>query len=101
GAEILPSQLPTARAWTPELRLAAGVLGQAMADIRWRRADGADSYEVNAALRWVRKDDTSWPFSFLRVCELLQLDPDWVRGRVARWMRQGRDKGRSAVRLAA
>lgn len=101
GGEILPSQLPAASFWTPEVRLAAAVLGQAVADIRWRRTDGRDHIQVNAALRWVRSDDSKWPFSFIRVCELLRLEPAWVRGRVSRWMRRSSDSGRAVVRQAA
>lgn len=101
GGEILPTQLPEASHWTPEVRLAAAVLGQAIADIRWRRADGRDHIQVNAALRWVRADDSKWPFSFVRVCELLRLEPAWVRGRVNRWMRGRGDSGRAVVRQAA
>lgn len=101
GGEILPSQLPSRTCWSPEVRLAAGVLGQAMADIRWRRSDGKDHIQVNAALRWVRANDSDWPFAFLRVCELLQLEPDWVRGCVNKWMRRSRDTGRAVIRQAA
>lgn len=101
GGEILPSQLPSASHWTPEVRLAAAVLGQAMADIRWRRADGKDHLQVNAALRWVRSNEGDWLYSFLRVCEILHLEPAWVRARVGRWMRRVRDNGRAVVRQAA
>jgi hypothetical protein len=101
GGEILPTQLPAASYWTPEVRLAAAVLGQAVADIRWRRADARDHIQVNAALRWVRSNDSTWPFSFIRVCELLRLEPLWVRGRVSRWMRGAGDNGRAVVRQAA
>ena len=101
GGEILPSQLPSASHWTPEIRLAAAVLGQAMADIRWRRADGRDHIQVNAALRWVRSNDGEWMYSFLRICEVLHLEPAWVRGRVHRWLRGSRDNGRAVVRQAA
>lgn len=31
---------------------------------------------------WVESDDRLWPFSFERVCEALQLDAEWVRGRL-------------------
>lgn len=30
---------------------------------------------------WVRSDDRQWPFAFLNICELLDLDPDAVRTR--------------------
>jgi hypothetical protein len=100
GGEIVPAQLASASHWTPELSLAASVLAQAMADIRWRRGDGRDHIQVAAALRWVRIDDRSWPYSFLRVCELLQLEPAWVRGRIRGWLNHSVQSGRS-IRQAA
>lgn len=96
GAEILPSQLASPSHWSPGLRLAAAVLAQAMADIRLRRADGRDHIQVAAAMRWVRSNDASWPLSFLRICELLHLEPAWVRGRVRRWLQRDSVRGRSS-----
>ena len=97
GGEILPAQLPSPSHWTPELRLAAAVLAQAMTDIRLRRRDGRDHIQVSSALRWVRSNDSAWPLSFLRVCELLQLDSAWVRQTVRRWLRRDALTGRSAA----
>jgi hypothetical protein len=100
--EILPAQLPTTSHWSPGLRLAAAVLAQAMADIRLRRRDGRDHIQLASALRWVRANDVDWPLSFLRVCELLQLDAAWVRQTVNRWLRHAAMPGRStAYRHAA
>lgn len=102
GGEILPGQLPSVSHWSPALQLAAAVLAQAMADIRLRRRDGRDHIRVGAAQRWVRNDDTAWPLSFLRVCELLQLDAAWVRQTVKRWLQGGAIRGRNtAYRHAA
>jgi len=102
GGEILPGQLPSPSHWSPALRLAAAVLAQAMADIRLRRRDGRDHIQVSSALRWVRSNDGAWPLSFLRVCELLQLEPAWVRQRVRRWMGATAVRGRNtAYRHAA
>lgn len=96
GGEILPAQLPSPSYWTPALRLAAAVMAQAMADLRLRRRDGRDHIQVSSALRWVRSNESAWPMSFLRVCELLQLDPSWVRHTVNRWLRQEAPLGRNA-----
>ena len=102
GGEILPSQLPSPSSWTPEVCLAAAVFEQAMADIRLRRRDGRDHIQVASAVRWVRSNDSSWPLSFLRVCELLQLDARWVRESVSRWLRRDSAPGRNrAFRRAA
>jgi len=97
GGEMLPTQLASASHWSPGLRLAAAVLAQAMDDIRSRRPDGRPHVQVSSALRWIYSDDTTWPLSFVRVCELLQLDVGWVRQMVRRWQRRGVVRGRNAA----
>ena len=66
---------------TNQKDLAAGVLKQAAQDLR--RFHGATSPIERElyldAYRWVISDDSSWPFSFLNVCQLLNLTPDIVR----------------------
>src|SRR5262245_50898976 len=61
--------------------LAAGILKQAAADLR--RFHGATSAVEREfyldAYRWLTADDSSWPFSFLNVCHLLNLAPGTVR----------------------
>ena len=64
--------------------LAAGILEQAALDLR--RFHGATSGVEREfyldAYRWVISDDCSWPFSFLNVCQLLDLIPETVREEV-------------------
>ena len=61
--------------------LAAGILKQAALDLR--RFHGATSAVEREffldAHRWVTSDDYSWPFSFLNVCQTLNLAPETVR----------------------
>jgi hypothetical protein len=61
--------------------LAAGILEQATLDLR--RFHGATSGVEREfyldAYRWVTSDDHSWPFSFLNVCQVLDLTPETVR----------------------
>jgi hypothetical protein len=61
--------------------LAAGILKQAAVDLR--RFHGASSAVEREfyldAHRWVTSDDYSWPFSFLNVCQTLNLAPETVR----------------------
>ena|SRR5438270_2770368 len=61
--------------------LAAGILKQAGLDLR--RFHGATSAVEREfyldAHRWVISDDCSCPFSFLNVCQLLNLAPEAVR----------------------
>ena len=64
--------------------LAAGILEQATLDLR--RFHGAtNGLEREFYLdghRWVTSDDCNWPFSFLNVCQTLNLAPETVRGEV-------------------
>jgi hypothetical protein len=61
--------------------LAAGILKQAALDLR--RFHGATSALEREfyldAHRWVTSDDCSWPFSFLNVCQALNLAPETIR----------------------
>ncbi len=64
--------------------LADGILKQAALDLR--RFHGATSGLEREfyldAYRWVTSDDSSWPFSFLNVCQLLNLAPETAREEV-------------------
>jgi len=57
--------------------LAGEILKQAVVDLR--RFHGATSGVEREfyldAYRWVMSDDCSWPFSFLNVCQALNLEP--------------------------
>jgi hypothetical protein len=64
--------------------LAAEILQQATLDLR--RFHGATSglereFYLDAH-RWVTSNDCSWPFSFLKVCQVLNLAPETVREEV-------------------
>src|SRR4026207_70779 len=64
--------------------LAAGILKQAAVDLR--RFHGATSAVEREfyldAHRWVTSDDCNWPFSFLNVCQTLNLTPETLREEV-------------------
>ena len=66
---------------TNQKDLAAGVLKQAAQDLR--RFNGATTGVERElyldAYHWIISDDCAWPFSFLNVCQLLNLAPDIVR----------------------
>jgi hypothetical protein len=66
---------------TGQKELAAGVLKQAAQDLRrFNSATSAVERELYLdAYRWVISDDCSWPFSFLNVCQLLNLAPESLR----------------------
>jgi hypothetical protein len=64
--------------------LAAEILEQAKLDLR-RFHDATRGLEREFyldAYRWVMSDDCSWPFSFLNVCQVLNLAPETVREEV-------------------
>jgi len=66
---------------TSQRDLAAGVLKQAVQDLRrFRGATSAVERELYLdAYSWLTSDDCAWPFSFLNVCQLLHLSPEAVR----------------------
>ena len=66
---------------TGQRELAAGILKQAAQDLR--RFNGATSAVERElyldAYSWITSDDCAWPFSFLNVCQLLNLAPESLR----------------------
>ena len=86
GGELLPAQLPSATRWTPEKKLAAAVLASALVEIRDHHGNAGHRRRVAEALEWVALDDHEWPYSFVRLCSLFDLEPQWVRGVVERWV---------------
>ena len=94
---------------TPEKGLAIGVLKQAAYDLRrYRAATKAADREVYLdAHSWITAYDSSWPYSFMNVCKLLDVSPEVVRteifadaslGLVDYWRRRA---GRVSRRLRA
>ncbi len=86
AGELLPAQLPIASCWSPEKKLAAAVLASALVEVRDHCGNPSHRRPVAEALQWIADDDVSWPYAFLRLCELLGLEADWVRAVVARWV---------------
>jgi len=85
-APLLPLQLVDRPHRSPEQRLMAAVLEDAMRELArpseiWIGPAGRRRAEVQA---WVESDDVAWPFSFLNVCDALDLNPSGVRRRIAR-----------------
>lgn len=65
----------------PEKALLMAVLEDAIHQYRkYRRARDRDGQErFREVADWIMADDDRWIFSFRNVCELLSLDPDFVR----------------------
>lgn len=70
----------------PEHHLMLAVLEDALAIIV-RGPAVAASLKLFAETRdWAASDDISWPFSFLNVCENLDVDATRLRTRLAPWV---------------
>jgi hypothetical protein len=83
---VLPVQFHPARAATPASRLALAILEDALRiygkrDCVLRRKQRRLLAETEA---WLCSDDVSWPFSFVNVCHVLDIDPAWLRERLLR-----------------
>lgn len=37
------------------------------------------------AAEWLASDDREWPYSFVSICEVLNLNPDYLRGGLQMW----------------
>jgi hypothetical protein len=75
----------------PRVALARGVLTQAKQDLRrFRRAQDPVGREMyRDVYSWVASNDFVWPYSFLNVCEALDLRPDVLREKLLEETRPG------------
>jgi len=82
---ILPvqffTQLQRSSAWTGEQRLMAAILDDAIAICCKPNPPTTSKGRtlLRETLRWVRSNDCRWIFSFLRICEMLDVDPSAIR----------------------
>jgi len=65
----------------PEKKLAVAVFSQAANDLqKFRQARRGARYSFYAdARKWIASNDRSWPYSFLNLCDALNLAADVVR----------------------
>jgi hypothetical protein len=79
--EETPATEPGEREASGESILAAAVLKLAFEDLQKHR--GATDTRRRRAFReayvWVASDERRWPFSFLNVCDMLELSPRTLR----------------------
>jgi hypothetical protein len=79
-----PATETAAREASGEAILAAAVLRLAFEDLEKHR--NATEVRRRRAFReayvWVASDERRWPFSFLNVCDMLELSPDALRARM-------------------
>jgi len=80
--------------YSPEERLLAALLMDAL--VQFEKIHAAHNPRAVRALHelqaWFFADDDPWPFSFENVCAHLHLEPDAIRGRLARIHRGARAK---------
>jgi len=88
---LLPSQFYAAlRRKTeqePERRLAVAVLQDAVECFQ-KYMDARDRKTRQLYLdaeTWILSADRSWPFSFDNICDLLQIDPEYLRRGLLQW----------------
>ena len=65
----------------PERKLAVAVLSQASDDLqKFRYARRGAGYSLYAdARKWIASNDRLWPYSFLNLCDVLNLAADAIR----------------------
>lgn len=88
GGEIVSAQLPSPSIWTAEKKLAAAVLAGALVEVRDYHDQPQYRRRVEQDLDWIMMDDAVWPFSFVRLCHLFGLEPEYVRKTVTHWLQQ-------------
>src|SRR5215813_9204368 len=71
----------------PEAALMLAVLEEAI--FTFQKFAFSDSLRGKNSFReadwWIRAEDNHWPFSFNNICDLLGLDPAWIRMGLSRW----------------
>lgn len=94
---VLPSQLG-ARDDSGERRLMLAVIVEAVrtvAEARGRADQRRAQRDVAEVLTWAESGDRAWPYSFLRLCDGLGIDPEYVRAQLKRRAPQGEAGGAS------
>jgi hypothetical protein len=100
---ILPVQFFTrfqrGASWTGEQRLMAAILEDAIAVCCKRNPPKTSKGRtiLRESLRWIRSNDRKWTFSFLHICETLDMDPSAIRRGVR--IRRGEEPQSEAIRI--
>lgn len=84
-----PGQVPmhgATRLDSGEMRLALAILEDALrCALRHHDSRLVEQRQAaREAIEWMRSEDDAPPFSFVRICHLFDLDPDWIRDLVRR-----------------
>jgi hypothetical protein len=82
--EEAPEHEEQERESNPEVVLAAAVLKLAFEDLQKHR--GATETRARRTFReaysWIKSNERRWPFSFLNVCDMLDLSPQALRSKL-------------------
>lgn len=93
-AAVLPEQFHNAAAspchGRPEAALMHAVLEDAVNCVRYglRAAKRREQRLAREAEEWLLSDDVEWPFSFLNICTVLGLEPQYIRRGLQQWHQQ-------------
>ncbi len=102
-ATVLPIQLfgnlPPDASVVPEKRLLLAVLEEAVVTFqRYATDQGRRARRLfREAEEWVVSDETRWPCSFRNICDVLGLDPGYLRQGLHRWRDRHRADGVSPL----
>ena len=79
----------------PEYRLVVAVLEDAIDCFQKHlfSRDPKARHLFDDASEWIASDDRKWPYSFISICEILNLNPGYVRRGLDEW-REGQISGR-------
>jgi hypothetical protein len=77
------------RPLSPERELMAAVLEEALADYQrcWKARDKKGMERFADAQAWILESDSEWIFSFINCCDVLGIDPDYLRQGLVCWKR--------------
>jgi hypothetical protein len=96
GDAVMPAQFYPARrgaaAVEPIMRLMGGILIDAMRSLErnFEARHPNARREFKEAQSWIFDDAEDGPFSFLCVCDSLEIDPRGLRASIVRWQRNRR-----------
>ncbi|MGH7798148.1 MAG: hypothetical protein ACREQ2_25070 [Candidatus Binatia bacterium] len=78
------------RLLSPERELMVAVLEEALADYQrcWKARDKKGIQRFADAQAWILNTDAEWIFSFSNCCEVLGIEPDYLRQGLLRWKRE-------------
>jgi hypothetical protein len=84
----------------PEYRLIVAVLQDAIECFQKHlfARDHKARHLFEDAADWIASDDREWPYSFISICEVLNLNPEYVRSGLQAWQER-QLAGRADARL--